>query len=81
VGQDAVFRLMIAAATARNPRNSESDIIELRDGRLLLGWTEFYAGNGADDGAARIVGRVSTDGGRTWGDKYMLVANDGTSSA
>ncbi|MGI6419651.1 MAG: hypothetical protein ACOX1P_28780 [Thermoguttaceae bacterium] len=43
-----VFRLTVAPATARNPRNSESDIIELRDGRLLLGWTEFYAGNGAD---------------------------------
>ena len=67
VGQGDVFRLTIAAATARNPRNSESDIIELRDGRLLLGWTEFYAGNGADDGAARIVGRVSTDGGARGG--------------
>ena len=78
VGQDDVFQLVIAAATAKNPRNSESDIIELRDGRLLLGWTEFYAGNGADDGAARIVGRVSTDSGRSWGDKYTLVENDGT---
>ncbi len=77
VGRDNVFRITIAAATARNPRNSESDIIELRDGRLLLGWTEFYAGKGADDGAARIVGRVSADGGRTWGDKYTLVENDG----
>jgi len=73
VGKDDVFRLTIATATVRNPRNSESDIIELRDGRLLLGWTEFYAGNGA----ARIVGRVSSDGGRTWGDKYTLVENDG----
>ncbi len=72
-----VFRLTVAPATARNPRNSESDIIALRDGRLLLGWTEFYAGNGADDGAARIVGRISTDAGRTWGGKYTLVENDG----
>ena len=78
VGTDDTFRITIAAATARNLRNSESDIIELRDGRLLLGWTEFYAGNGADDGAARIVGRVSADGGRTWGDKYTLVENDGS---
>ena len=78
VGKEEIFRLTIAAATARNPRNSESDIIALRDGRLLLlGWTEFYAGKGADDGAARIVGRVSADGGRTWGEKYTLVENDG----
>lgn len=72
-----VFRLTVATATEQNPRNSESDIIELRDGRLLLGWTEFYAGKSADDGAARIVARISTDGGRTWGDRYVLVENDG----
>jgi Neuraminidase (sialidase) len=76
-GKNDVFRLTVAAATTQNPRNSESDIIQLRDGRILLGWTEFYAGNGADDGAARIVGRVSADGGRTWGEKYTLVENDG----
>ena len=40
-------------------------------------WTELYAGNGAADDAARIVGRISTDAGRTWGDKYTLVENDG----
>jgi len=77
VVESGIFRVTIAPSTAENPRNSESDIIELKDGRLLLGWTEFYAGNGADDGAARIVGRVSADGGRTWGDKYTLVENDG----
>lgn len=78
VDTKGVFRFTVAPATARNPRNSESDIITLRDGRLLLGWTEFYAGNGADDGAARIVGCISADRGRTWGDKYTLVENDGT---
>ena len=69
--------LAIATATAETPRHSESDIISLRDGRLLLGWTEFYAGGGADDGAAWLVGRISADGGRTWGEKYTLVENDG----
>ena len=77
VAEDGVLRLTVAQTTAENPRNSESDLIALKDGRLLLGWTEFYAGNGADDGAARIVGRVSADGGRTWGGKYTLVDNDG----
>jgi len=78
VGKDVVLRVAVAPASPQNPRNSESDIVELRDGRLLLGWTEFYDSNGADDGAARIVGRVSADGGRTWGDKYTLVENDGS---
>ena len=70
---DEIFRLTIAKASKLNSRNSESDIIKLNNGDLLLGWTEFYAGSGADDGSARIVGRISKDGGRSWGDKYTLV--------
>jgi len=76
-GGEAGVRMVVAPATAENPRNSEAAIIALRDGSLLLAWTEFYAGNGADHGPARIVGRVSTDKGRTWGDRYTLVENDG----
>ena len=76
-GPDEVFKLTIAPATAANPRNSESAMIELRDGRLLLGWTEFYASGGGDEAPARLVARVSADGGRTWGDKYTIVENDG----
>lgn len=68
---------LIAKAEGSNPRNSEAAIVPLKDGTLLLGWTEFYAGNGDDHGPARIVGRVSADQGRTWGDKYTLVENDG----
>ncbi len=67
----------IALATPGNPRNSESDIVQLADGRLLLAWTEFYAGVGDDHGAARIVGCVSSDLGQTWGKPHTLVENDG----
>jgi Neuraminidase (sialidase) len=42
-----------------------------------LGWTEFYASGGGDEAPARLVARVSADGGRTWGDKYTIVENDG----
>ena len=72
-----VFAATLAAIGPRNPRNSEAAIIQCKDGSLLLGWTEFYAGNGADHGPARISGRISIDAGRTWGDKYTLVENDG----
>jgi len=72
-----VFHLVVGPVAPNNPRNSEAAIAQLRDGRLLLGWTEFYAGNSADHGPARLVGRVSEDGGRTWGEKYTLVENDG----
>ena len=72
-----VFHFTVAQANSKNPRNSEADIIELKDGRLLLGWSEFYGESSADDGNARIVGRISGDGGRTWGEKYTLVEHEG----
>ncbi len=71
------YEYFVVPVGPENPRNSESAIIQLKDGSLLLGWTEFYAGDAADHGPARISGLISTDGGRTWGDKYTLVNNDG----
>ena len=71
------FEIFVAPVGPQNPRNSEAAIIPLKDGSLLLGWTEFYAGDGSDHAPARLVGRVSTDGGRTWRRKYTLVENDG----
>ncbi len=71
------YHLVVAPVGPQNPRNSEADIIQLTDGALLLGWTEFYAGSGADHGPARISGKVSKDGGRTWGEKHTLIENDG----
>ncbi len=74
---DEPFHLIVAPVGPANPRNSEAAIVPLKDGSLLLGWTEFYAGDGADHGPARISGKISSDGGRSWGDKYTLVDNDG----
>lgn len=71
------FHQTVVPLGPENPRNSEAAIIPLKDGTLLLGWTEFYAGSGADHGPARLSGKISTDGGKTWGVKYTLVENDG----
>ncbi|NIA13290.1 MAG: exo-alpha-sialidase [Nitrospiraceae bacterium] len=71
------YHLVVAPVGEQNPRNSEAAIIPIEGGKLLLGWTEFYAGSGADHGPARISGKVSADGGRTWGERYTLVENDG----
>jgi len=76
-GAAEVFHTVVAPVGPQNPRNSEAAIISLKDGSLLLGWTEFYAGNGEDHGPARISGKISTDGGRSWGEKYTLVENAG----
>ena len=77
VKPDDTYEYFVAPVGQQNPRNSEAAIVPLKDGSLLLGWTEFYAGNGADHGPARISGKISADGGRTWGAKYTLVENDG----
>lgn len=71
------FEYFVAPVGLKNPRNSEAAIIPLKNGSLLLGWTEFYAGKGDDHGPARLSGKISTDGGRSWGKKYTLVKNDG----
>jgi sialidase-1 len=71
------WELVVAPASASNPRNSEAAIVQLGSGSLLLAWTEFYAGSSADHGPARIVGRLSADKGRHWKEKYTLVENDG----
>jgi len=74
---DVPFHLVVAPVGEQNPRNSEAAILPLKDGSLLLGWTEFYAGSGADHGPARLSGKHSKDGGHTWGKKFTLVENDG----
>ena len=74
---DDPARVQIAPAGTDNPRNSEAAIVSLRDGSLLLGWTEFYGPSGADHAPARICGRTSRDGGRTWDKRRVLVENDG----
>lgn len=75
--QSKTFEYFVVPVGPQNPRNSEASIVPLKDGSLLLGWTEFYAGKGADHGPARLSGKISTDGGRSWGKKYTLVENDG----
>lgn len=48
-----------------NPRNSEGDFIELKDGRVLFVYTHFTGGAG-DHATAHLAGRFSSDGGATW---------------
>ncbi|HWC00552.1 MAG TPA: sialidase family protein, partial [Bryobacteraceae bacterium] len=48
-----------------NPRNTEGSFVSLRDGRVLFAYTRF-TGGGGDNDAASIVGRISSDGGKTW---------------
>lgn len=71
------FSVMLGEASPQYPRNSEGDVVALRDGRLLACWTRFYGG-AEDDARAEIAARLSGDGGRTWGAPFVLQENVGT---
>ena len=71
-----MFEKIVCPAAEQSPRNSEGDIIELKDGSLLLAWSEFYGGHG-DGQPAQISAKRSTDGGQTWGEKFILQENVG----
>ncbi|MBS7624096.1 MAG: sialidase family protein [Candidatus Bathyarchaeia archaeon] len=72
-----VFDLIVCPANSRNPRNTEADIIELTDGRLLLAYTEFYHYESHDMAPARIAGKISYDRGRSWSDPFTIQENIG----
>src|SRR5262245_42839129 len=71
------FEMVVAPSTESNKRNSEADILPLRDGRLMLAWNDFYTAQGSDWGSARISAMFSKDQGQTWGDKITLQENLG----
>jgi sialidase-1 len=68
--------LLTIEPSKENPRNSEGDIIERRDGRLCLIYTRF-TGGGGDDAAADLAMRISPDRGRTWSDDKIVIRHTG----
>ena len=66
-------RVIVTAAetTPEYTRNSEGDVIELDDGRLLLVYMEF-TGDGSDVAQTRFAAKASSDGGLTW-DKHRVI--------
>ena len=72
-----LMRLKLLPPGPDNPRNSEGDFIQLKDGRILFIYTHF-TGSNDDNGAAHLASRVSADGGKTWSDKdELVVPNEG----
>ena len=62
-----------------NPRNSEGDFIELKDGRILFVYSHYFAGRGGDHDPAYLAGRYSSDGGKTWtSEDVKIVDREGT---
>ncbi|MBM1105584.1 exo-alpha-sialidase [Aurantibacter crassamenti] len=59
--------------TDNNPRNSEGDFIELKDGRLLFIYTHYDGDSSNDHASAYLASRISNDRGKTWSKKDALV--------
>lgn len=49
-----------------NPRNSEGDFVELKDGRILYIYSRFTGASASDFGSSDLAARWSEDGGKTW---------------
>jgi hypothetical protein len=73
---EGIETLLVIEPSEEYPRNSEGDIVELKDGSLCLVYTRFTGGAG-DHAAADIAARTSGDGGKTWTDDHILVRNEG----
>ncbi len=60
-----------------NPRNSEGDFIQLKNGKTLFIYTHFTDGSG-DNSSAYLAGRYSNDGGITWTkEDEIILQNEG----
>jgi Neuraminidase (sialidase) len=71
-----VRTLLVIEPSEERPRNSEGDVVRLKDGPLCLVYTRF-AGGTRDHSTADLVMRTSADNGKTWSDDKVLVANEG----
>lgn len=83
---EPVFEEIVCPWSPENPRHGHQLIFPLKDGRLMLVWSEYYATRPSDmtrkptDKASgfgdampcRISARISCDNCRTWGPKFIL---------
>lgn len=61
-----------------NPRNSEGDFVNLKDGRILFVYSRYTGDSSSDHAPAFLAGRYSDDGGETWTrEDEMIVSNEG----
>lgn len=59
-----------------NPRNSEGDFIELKDGRILYIYSRFTGSSSSDFGSSDLAARWSSDGGQSWTAQDKIVVKN-----
>lgn len=62
----------LISASDKNPRNGEGSFIELENGVIMFGYTEFIGDSREDEGNAQISVIYSEDNGETWGNKRTI---------
>jgi sialidase-1 len=63
-------------AGENNPRNSEGDFIELKDGSLLFIYSHYYGESAHDHATANLASRTSKDRGMTWSSSDKIEVNN-----
>jgi sialidase-1 len=75
---DAPETVLKLTPSEDNPRNSEGDFINLRDGRILFVYSHYTGESSSDHAPAFLAGRYSSDGGKTWSESdEIIVPNEG----
>jgi hypothetical protein len=78
--EDDAICVLLGKSSPWNPRMTEGDLVALKDGSLLVVYSDYNTEVGWDGSPARLCARRSTDGGRTWS-KPWVVAKPGKGSA
>lgn len=69
-------RSLVCAADSSNARNAMADLVKLSDNKLLLAYTKY--GPSSDDWReSEIAGKISNNGGQTWGEPFTIQENIG----
>ena len=63
---NGIFWSVVSERTHPDKRDTEGDVVVLKDGSLLAAWSDFFTKGWYDGSACRIAMRRSTDGGRSW---------------
>jgi sialidase-1 len=82
---EEIFTLDVVKPVPAHPRHDHQLIFPLKDGRLMMFWSEYYAvaksvspnGKSRDDTPCRISAKLSDDGGRSWGETFLFQENTG----
>ena len=86
---DSILTLDVCPWSHAHPRHDHQLIFPLRDGQLMLVWSEYYvnrpslirnargATHTGDQMPCRISAKVSSDRGRTWSETFTLQDNTG----